>query len=569
MRTSILIFLILIPCLRVDAQKTGMKNSELLQSGRPNIILIMADDMGYSDIGCYGGVINTPVLDGLAENGLRFTEFYNTARCCPTRGSLLSGLYQHQAGIGHMMDDRGSDAYRGDLSTNSVTIAEVLKEAGYATYMSGKWHVTPYKPKDEVQLKHNWPLQRGFDRFFGTILGAGSFYDPCSLTRDNEYITPGDDFYYTDAISDHAVRFIEEHNSDQPFFIYMPYTAAHWPMHAKADDIARYKGKFDAGWDELRNEKYNKMLAMGLIKSEWKLSEKDNIPDWVDADNKAWYSSLMEVYAAMVDCMDQGIGRVMDALEAKGIKSNTLVFYLQDNGGCAEEFGFHEEIRPYHKDVDLNKITAMGEKEFQTEMVPKYTRDGRPVLIGIGLEPGAANTYLGYGKPWANASNTPFRMYKHWVHEGGIATPLIVHWPAGIKAQNEFRHQPGHLIDIMATCIEVADATYPETYNNNAIIPLEGKSLVPAFHNEQFPERPLFWEHEGNKAVRLGKYKLVSRWNKEAEYNWELYDLEADRSEGNDLLALMPDKADELEKLWKNWAIKAGVRTWKDQQPIE
>lgn len=544
-------------------------NTDKQQHAQPNIILIMSDDMGYSDIGCYGGVINTPVLDNMAENGLRFTQFYNTSRCCPTRGSLISGLYQHQAGIGHMMNDRGTDAYRGDLSENAVTIAEVLKQAGYATYMSGKWHVTPYKPKDKIQLKHNWPLQRGFDRFFGTILGAGSFYDPCSLTRDNEYIVPENDFYYTDAVSDNAVKFIEEHNSDKPFFLYLPYTAAHWPMHAKPEDIAKYEGKFDEGWDALREEKYNNMLAMGLIKPEWKLTEKDNIPDWDDAENKEWYSSLMEVYAAMVDCMDQGIGRVMNSLETKGIKDNTLVFFLQDNGGCAEQFGFSNTIIPYHKDVKADVTKPMGENELQTEMVPKYTRDGRPVLTGIGLEPGADNTYLAYGKPWANASNTPFRMYKHWVHEGGISTPLIVHWPAGIKAKNEFRNQPGHLIDIMATCIDVAGASYPETYNNNTIIPFEGESLIRAFNNEDIPERPLFWEHEGNKAVRLGKYKLVSRWTKEAEYNWELYDLEADRSETNNLMDIQPEKAQELEVLWKSWANKVGALTWSDRQPIK
>jgi arylsulfatase A-like enzyme len=539
------------------------------QNPQPNIILIMSDDMGYSDIGCYGGVINTPVLDGLAENGLRFTQFYNTARCCPTRASLITGLYQHQAGIGHMMNDRGSDAYRGDLSKNAVTIAEVLKQAGYTTYMSGKWHVTPLNPSKTNPSKHNWPLQRGFDKFFGTIHGAGSFYDPNSLTRDNEFIVPDDDFYYTDAISDNAVKFIEEHSGDKPFFMYLPYTAAHWPMHAKPKDIANYKGKFDEGWDVLRERKYKNMLALGLIKPEWKLTEKDNIPDWEEAEHKAWYSSLMEVYAAMVDCMDQGIGRVMDSLDKKGIKDNTLVFFLQDNGGCAEQFGFSNTIKPHHNDVNADEIKPMGANEFQTEMVPKHTRDGRPVLIGIGLNPGGDDTYLGYGKPWANASNTPFRMYKHWVHEGGIATPLIVHWPAGIKAKNKFRSQPGHLIDIMATCIDVAGASYPETFNGNTIIPAEGHSFVPAFNENTVVDRPLFWEHEGNKAVRLGKYKLVSRWSKMAEYNWELYNLEDDRSECNNLIAKLPEKAKELELLWKKWAQKAGVRTWKDRLPIE
>jgi arylsulfatase len=538
-------------------------NTHQQEKSKPNIILIMSDDMGYSDIGCYGGVINTPVLDGLAENGLRFTQFYNTARCCPTRASLVTGLYPHQAGIGHMTKDLGMEGYRGDLSTNAVTIAEVLKQAGYSTYMSGKWHVTPYDSNDEKPSKHNWPLQRGFDKFFGTIDGAGSFYDPQSLTRDNEYIVPSDDFYYTDAITDNAVKFIEEHDGDNPFFLYLPYTAAHWPMHAKPDDIAKYKGKFDNGWDALRKIKYEKMLKMGLLKPEWKLTEKDNIPDWGNAEMKEWYSSLMEVYAAMVDCMDQGIGRVMKALDKKDIKDNTLIFFLQDNGACAEQIGMQGEIKPMGKDVIAAELKPMGKDELQTNMWPNYTRDGRPVLRGKGLKPGDADSYLAYGKEWANASNTPFRMYKHWVHEGGIATPLIVHWPAGIKAKNEFRDTPGHLIDIMATCVDVAGATYPETYKENEIIPMQGVSLAPVFDAENIQDRPIFWEHEGNKAVRLGNYKLVSKWKPTSEYDWELYDLDLDRSETNNLTEKMPEKVKELEDLWKDWANKSYVLPWK------
>ncbi|MFK7814004.1 MAG: arylsulfatase [Maribacter sp.] len=536
---------------------------------RPNIILIMSDDMGYSDIGCYGGLINTPVLDGLAENGLRYTQFYNTGRCCPSRAALLTGIYQHQAGIGHMVDTHGTDIYDGDLSKNAVTIAEVLKGAGYSTYMSGKWHVTPYKSDEVNPTKQNWPMQRGFDKFFGTIHGAGSFYDPNSLARNNEFIAPSEDFYYTDAISDNAVSFIENHTTDAPFFLYVPYTAAHWPMHAKPDDIAKYKGKFDAGWDIMREEKYIKMLELGLIKPEWKLTEKDDIPTWGETTQKEWYSSLMEVYAAMVDNMDQGIGRIMGALDKKGVKDNTLVFFLQDNGGCAEEFGFRETIQPNHKDVQVDTIQPMAKNELQTQMVPKYTRDGKPVLSGIGLEPGGADTYLGYGKPWANTSNTPFRMYKHWVHEGGIATPLIVHWPEGITSKNEFRKDPGHLIDIMATCIDVAETPYPKIYNDKSIVPLEGISLKPSFENKSLEERAIFWEHEGNKAVRYGKYKLVSKWNKEEEYAWELYDMDIDRSEINDLSTKMPEKVQELENMWMVWAKKAGVRNWDTKKLVQ
>ena len=555
----------------VIAFSLALLSCELVQhqNKKPNIILIMSDDMGYSDIGSYGGVINTPTLDGLAADGLRFTQFYNTGRCCPTRASLLTGLYPHQAGVGFMMDDRGTEAYQGDLSSKAVTIAEVLKQAGYSTYMSGKWHVTPLKPSKENPSKHNWPLQRGFDKFFGTIHGAGSYFDPNSLTRDNEFIVPSENFYYTDAISDNAVKFIESHDSEKPFFLYLPYTAAHWPMHARPEDIAKYKGKFDEGWDVLRKEKYERLVEMGLIKPEWKLTEKDGIQDWDEVEDKEWYSSLMEVYAAMVDAMDQGIGRVMNTLDKKGIKDNTLVFFLQDNGGCAEEYGFSEIISTYHKDVDPDVKKPMGKNELQTDMEPKYTRDGRPVLKGKGLKPGGDDTYLAYGKPWANASNTPFRMYKHYVHEGGIATPLIVHWPDGIKAKNEFRNQPSHLIDIMATCIDVAGATYPKAFNNQPITPLEGTSLTPTFTNKTIENRAIFWEHEGNKAVRIGQYKLVSMYTKAAEYSWELYDLEADRSETNNLIKQMPAKANEMEMAWKKWAKKANVLTWKDSQLID
>jgi len=544
-------------------------NEPTPQDIRPNIILIMSDDMGYSDIGCYGGLIDTPVLDNLAENGLRYTQFYNTARCCPSRAALLTGVYQHQAGIGHMVDTHGTDIYEGDLSKKAVTIAEVLGDAGYSTYMSGKWHVTPYKANETNPTKQNWPRQRGFDKFFGTIHGAGSFFDPNSLARDNDFIVPTDEFYYTDAISDNAVSFIENHSTDAPFFLYLPYTAAHWPMHAKPEDIEKYKGKFDSGWDVMRKEKYEKMVQMGLIKPDWKLSEKDGIPDWSEANEKEWYSSLMEVYAAMVDNMDQGIGRVMNVLDNKGLKENTLVFFLQDNGGCAEEFGFRQNIEPNHKDVNADEIRPMRNDELQTEMVPKYTRDGQPVLSGIGLEPGAANTYLGYGKPWANASNTPFRMYKHWVHEGGIATPLIVHWPKGIEAKNEFRNHPGHLIDIMATCIDVADTEYPKTFNNQTITPMEGVSIKPSFENKPLKDRAIFWEHEGNKAVRHGKYKLVSKWEENAEYSWELYDMDKDRSETNNLATKMPEKVKEMEGLWIAWAKKVGVRNWHTKELVQ
>jgi len=523
---------------------------------KPNIVLIMADDMGYSDIGCYGGEIRTPNLNGLGSRGLRFTQFYNTARCCPTRASLMTGLYQHQAGVGHMMADKGYDSYRGDLNNRCVTIAEVLKQAGYSTYMSGKWHVTRHRGPEGP--KHNWPRQRGYDRFFGTIHGAGSFYDPCSLTRDNTQIPPGsDDFYYTGAISDNAVTFIREHKTDNPFFMYVAYTAPHWPMHALPQDIARYKGRYAGGWDALRAERHKRMVEMGIVDKKWELTPRDaDVPPWEQAEDKQWYERRMEVYAAMVDCLDQGVGRIVAELKESGNFENTLIFFLADNGGCAEEYGSRGAVKPDpSKDIPLK---PMDKNALQFDMQPKVTRDGRPVRTGYGVMPGPADTFIAYGRPWANASNTPFRLYKHWVHEGGISTPLIAHWPKRITARGELRRQPGHLIDIMATCVDVAGAEYPSEYKGNKIIPMEGRSLVPAFDNKPIQREAIYWEHEGNRAVRQGKWKIVSRHPGQ----WELYDIEADRTELTNLAQKYPEKVEQLKALYKLWAARCGVQPW-------
>jgi len=538
-----------------------LTENALRRSKRPNIILIMADDMGYSDIGCYGGEIHTPNLDRLAANGLRFTQFYNTARCCPTRASLMTGLYQHQAGVGHMMNDRGYAGYRGDLNNRCVTIAEVLRQAGYNTYMSGKWHVTKsIKPDGD---KHNWPCQRGYDRFFGTIHGAGSFYDPCSLTRDNTQIPPdSDDFYYTNAISDNAAGFIREHNANKPFFMYVAYTAPHWPMHALPQDIAKYKGRYARGWDALRAQRHKRMIKMGIVQSKWKITPRDSrVPPWEEAENKSWFERRMEVYAAMVDCLDQGVGRIVSELKRKGSFENTLIFFLADNGGCAEEHGSRGPVKP-----DPSKkipLRPMDKNELQYGMQPKVTRDGRPVRTGYGVMPGPADTYIAYGRPWANASNTPFRLYKHWVHEGGIATPLIAHWPSQIKARGGLRHQPGHLIDIMATCVDIAGARYPSEYKGNRIIPMEGRSLVPAFDNRPIEREAIYWEHEGNRAVRKGKWKLVSRH----PGGWELYDLEADRTELNDLSQKYTRTVEQLKAMYESWAARCDVQPWPVKKP--
>ena len=533
---------------------------------RPNIIIAMADDMGWSDIGCYGSEIKTPNLDSLASKGVRFTQFYNTGRCCPTRATLLTGVYAHQAGIGWMMSNQNQPGYKGDLGKNVRTIAEVMKSAGYSTYMAGKWHVTPHvRPNGP---KYNWPRQRGFDRFYGTIHGAGSFFDPNSLTRENTQVSPltdkqyqPDEYYYTDAISDHAVRYIKEHKGEDPFFIYVAYTAPHWPMHAKEKDISKYKGKYDAGWDAMRKARYARQQKMGLINPKWKITPRDGkATAWKDAKNKEWEIRLMETYAAMVDNLDQGMGRVVSALKETGQYDNTLVLFLADNGGCAEGMGRRNGIQ--YRDKDPDKLKPMGKADLQFDMIPRRTRDGRVVKQGSEVMTGASDTYHGYGLSWANASNTPFREYKHWVHEGGISSPLIAHWPKGIDARRhgKLENQPGHLIDLMATCVDLGQAKYPAKAGDTAIVPIQGTSLAAAFNgNDIGRETPIFWEHEGNRAMREGKWKLVA---KGANGAWELYDIEADRTELNNLAEKESARMSEMAARWEKWALKALAKPW-------
>ena len=402
---------------------------ELKADSRPNILLIMSDDMGYSDIGCYGSEIHTPNLDRMAANGLRFTQFYNGARCCPTRASLLTGLYAHQTGVGHMLGDRGLPGYQNGLNRECVTIAEALSTSGYRTYMSGKWHVTthvsPEGPKD------NWPLQRGFEKFYGTIIGAGSFFDPNTLCRQNTFITPVNDpqytpetYYYTDAITDNAIRFLEDHQKEsatEPFFMYVSYTAAHWPMHALPEDMKKYEGRYDLGYDFIRRSRFERMKQLGVIAKDAKMSAPAG--NWGQTPHKEWEIKCMEVYAAMVDRMDQGIGKLLQSLEEKNKLENTLILFLQDNGGCAEGFGRAEDTNERWLNAITDR-TPMDKDELQpTLWPPMKTRDGQPVQGGPGVMPGPADTYIAYGRNWANVSNTPFREYKHWVHEGGISTP--------------------------------------------------------------------------------------------------------------------------------------------------
>jgi arylsulfatase len=517
-----------------------------MTSQSPNIIIILNDDMGFSDIGCYGGEIETPNLDRLAANGLRYSQFYNTARCSPSRASLLTGLHPHQTGIGILTYDTGPEGYAGDLKKSCVTIAEVLKAKNYKSYLSGKWHIA----RNLTQPTDSWPLQRGFDAFYGTIIGAGSFYHPSTLTRGNESIDhePVEDpsFFYTDAISDQAAEYIRAHkreNPDSPFFQYVAYTAPHWPLHAHEEDIAKYKGRFDAGWDKLREERLKRLVASGMIHPSWKLTERDPTqPPWTEAERREWLLRCMEVYAAQIDRMDQGIGRILQALEETGQLENTVVIFLADNGACAEDIPEGVTAKELVDELMIAKAT---------------TRTGEPVRFGNDpdIMPGPEDTYQSYGTAWANLSNTPFRLYKHWIHEGGIATPLIVHWPQGIADKGGLRHHPGQLPDIMATILDITGAPYPSEYDGNPILPLEGESLVPSFRADDRERGPLFWEHEGNAAVRIGKWKLVRNY----PGPWELYDIDADRTEMNDVAAEHPDRVRDMRAQYDAWAQRCGV----------
>ncbi len=512
----------------------AMALPSLAQAGkRPNIVLIMADDMGYSDIGCYGGEVQTPHIDHLAGQGIRYTQFYNAGRSCPTRASLLTGLYPHQAGMGWMtVANLGTPQYQGELNDRCLTMAEVLKTAGYNTYLSGKWHLTRNYDETVSADKHNWPLQRGFDDFFGTIPGGGSFFTPNGLAKGNQIIKPEQPFYYTDAISDAAVGFIRDNqtgNGDEPFFLYVAYTAPHWPLHALEKDIEKYKGRYDQGWDVLRKERFERMKRMGVIPENTVLTERAE-------DAAAWYTipkrlrpelaRRMEVYAAQVDNMDQGIGRIIAELERQGQLENTVILFLSDNGACAEMIS--------HDD----KAGEIGHSD---------------------------DSFESYGLAWANASNTPFQMFKHWIHEGGIATPFIVHWPGGIDSQfrGEFYRKPAHIVDVMATVVEIAEVDYARLMKiNDKIQPLEGQSMLPSFRLEDNQRKAIFWEHEANIGMRKGKWKLVAKTQEGDDPSigkLELYDIEADRSESNDLSKQYPERTQSMYGEWMEWANRVQV----------
>lgn len=552
---GILLFLFLFLFFITACKAVPGKNKK---DNRPNIVLIMADDMGFSDLGCYGGEIATPNLDYLAANGLRFTNFYNNSRCCPTRASLLTGLYNHEAGIGNMSNDQHEPGYRGALLSTTVTLAEVLQQAGYHTAMAGKWHVSNTISQDDPAAQLNWlnhqeihpsfspmeqyPVNRGFEKFYGTLWGVVDYFDPFSLVYNSTPVTevpPG--YYHTDALNDSAASFIRQFSKDaQPFFIYLAHNAPHWPVQALPEDIQKYKDTYTKGWDFIREKRYKRLVEEGIINaSSEKLSPRENEDDrWESNKDKTYDARAMAVHAAMIDRMDQGIGRVITALRETGRLDNTLILFLSDNGASPE-------------------ICAAFGPGFDR---PGKTRDGQKIIYPANKEalPGPQTVYASIGPQWANVANTPFRYWKIESFEGGIHTPFIAYWPKGITTKKgAVTQQPGHVMDIMATLADIAGARYPATYHGHDITPTDGISLLPVLKGKtRHGHDLLFNEHNNRRYARKGKWKIVTTG---IDTTWQLYNMEEDGTEINNLAAQHPEIVEDLNGRWQDWAQRKNV----------
>ncbi|MEM9366682.1 MAG: arylsulfatase, partial [Planctomycetota bacterium] len=506
---------------------------------RPNIVLIMADDMGYSDVGCYGGEIPTPHIDALADGGLRFTQFYNTGRCCPTRASLLTGLYPHQAGLGHMVYGDKGPGYHPYLNDQCVTMAKVLREAGYRTMMTGKWHVG--------HRQGQWPTDRGFEHFYGIHIHVDSYFKVlrgCPVYHNETLVIPptadpsnalhpDQEWYTTDVFTDWSLEYLDEAaKDDRPFFLYTAYNAPHWPLEAPDENIANFRGAFASGWDTLRAEKLRRMKEMGLISAATELPPSE-CPEWktLSSDEKRESGFRREIYAAQIERMDQNIGRIVAKLRELNQLDNTLLLFLSDNGCCAEGgmFGY------------------------------QWQKNGSSTFSDWRKQSGRSSSQ---GETWSNASNTPFRLHKRWVHEGGIATPLIAHWPQVITEGGGLTHQVGHVVDLMATCVDVAEANYPSEVGGQPIKPLAGQSLVASMRDRSKNlQRTLYWEHEKHSAIRVGNWKLVSL-NATQDENWELYDMSLDRTETQNAASDHPDLVRRMRRQWTDWAAQSNVLPW-------
>jgi arylsulfatase A-like enzyme len=499
---------------------------------KPNIIIILVDDMGFSDIGCYGSEIPTPHLDQLAAEGVRFTQFYNSPRCSPTRAALLTGLYSQQAGMGWLDNkvEPKSRGFHGKLLPRCVTMAEVLREDGYFTAMTGKWHLG--------QQNGTPPWERGFMRSLNSRFGevyfpheadrpgtANLYLNGREMPKDSPEL--GKDWYSTDLFTDWGLKFIDEATAaKKPFFLYLAQGAVHFPLRAPREIIDKYRGKYMQGWDKLRIDRHERQLKMGIVDAKWPLTPRpDDSPAWDTRtpEQQKRFDEIMAVYAAMVESIDRSTGTLVEGLKQRDLLDNTLILFLSDNGGNAEGGP------------------------------PGVTRGEGPI--------GGPQSYVQLGMNWATLANTPFRRYKHFTHEGGISTPFIAHWPQGIPAERRgsLEKQPAHIVDLMATVVDLTGAKYPTEFKDTAILPMEGVSLRPAFAGKPLQRsQPIFWEHEGNKALRDGKWKLVQKWRGP----WELYDMEADRTELHDVSGDHADLVKKLAAAWDAWAQRAFVDEW-------
>ncbi len=514
---------------------------------RPDIVLVVADDLGFSDLGCTGGEIATPVLDALAREGVLFTRFATQPRCCPSRASLLTGRHPHAVDMGWMAHDVGVDGYRGTLDPAVPTIAERLRDAGYGTAMVGKWHLGASPTDGGAPLGR--PRERGFDRFFGMLGGAGSHHDPPYLLLDDTPVAPTTGFHATTAYVDRALAFVDGHlarRPDDPLFLYVSLSAPHWPMHASDEDIARYRGRYDAGWDVLREARRVRQVDAGVVDPAWGLAPRPpDVPAWDDVPDPRWQASRMEVYAAMVDRMDRELGRLVEHLRARGRLERTLFVFLSDNGPSAEENSSLGPVRPARPPP--TPLRLADARAPQTRIRPALTRAGEPVRTGYGVPPGPESSFVAVGRGWASLSATPFRGSKSRLYEGGVAVPLVVHWPAGTVRAGSLDRTPCDLLDLFATFVDAADAGAPDD---------EGTSLLPALRGEPVDAGPSYWEHEGRRAVRLGDRVLVADGESAP---WELYDLAADRTQRHDLAASRPDEVETLAAAWQAWAERNDV----------
>jgi len=491
---------------------------------RPNIIIILCDDMGYSDLGCYGSEIDTPNLDALAANGVRLTQFHNTAKCWTTRATLLTGKYWQKI------------APKKIMSQQARTVAEVLRDGGYGTYMSGKWHLSGYDEKARPDM----PPARGFEKFYGILRGATSFFDPDTLMREFTPIKAPRDgkYYFTDAISEDVARNIRVHadeSPDKPFFMYVAYTAPHWPIQALPEDIEKYRDTYKIGWEELRRRRFAKMKKLGVVPKNSRLSPPNQkVKDWNSVDQK-WEAHRMAVYAAMIDRMDQGIGHIVAALKSAKTFDNTLIMFMSDNGGSPENIGRG------------NGVNCLGGKA--------ETREGKTIQVGYGpgIYPGPEETFQGYGPSWANASCTPFTWWKTMSHEGGVATPFIAHWPRGIREPGKINPRDfAHLIDLMPTCLDAAKVAYPKKHDGHVLAPLDGVSMLPTLTvAKPMPQRIVFNEFANKAFVRDGDRKLVTKSVPSGE--WELYNLRNDPTELSNLAPTEPARLERMKQLYIDW----------------